>query len=159
MCVDKKLDLVPPFVTTVPTIFLYAENKILRDASLSSYLEQLIRGKTTMSQPPTMNAHENIAAATVSASVDSVAPMEGNSGMADGFSWVDDDKSRHEENHFSSRFVPVNYTQHFDSIKENMNDSKEDVESSMARAFEMMKMQRDAEIQENANKSSAGGRM
>ena len=138
VCVDTKPELVPPFVTTVPTIFIATEKKLLRDANLGAYLGQLIEAKKTRQ-----------------ADVAAVEPVEGNSGMAEAFSWVDHEKQDQEQNHFSSRFVPVNYTQHFDSIEEKMDNSKEDTEAQMSKAFEMMRNQRDADIMASAKAARA----
>lgn len=140
VCVDTRPELVPPFVTMVPTIFIATDRKLLRDANLSAYLGQLIEAKKTQ--------------------VAAVEPVEGNSGMAEAFSWVDHEKQEQEGNLFSSRFVPVNYTQHFDSIEEKMDNSKEDTEAQMSKAFEMMRNQRDADLMaaSKAARANAGVR-
>lgn len=128
VCVDTKRELVPPFVKTVPTVFLVHERQLLRDNLLSDYISQFIVKKER--------------------EFDSVEPVEGNSSMAESFSWVDGDKERQEDNHFGSRFVPVDYTQHFDSIEEASSSSggKNSTEKDMEDAFELMRMQREADM-------------
>lgn len=132
VCVDKRRELVPHFVKTVPTIFLVSERRILREDTLSDYISKFIAQKEQQ--------FEN-----------NVAPMEGNSMMAESFSWVDGDKDRQEGNNFSSRFVPVDYTQHFDSIEEAAASGKEANEKDMNDAFDRMRLQREAEIAAQAS--------
>ena len=126
VCVDTKRELVPHFVSTVPTVFLVQERQLLKEKLLSEYIGRLISVKEK--------------------EFDSVVPMEGNSSMAEAFSWVDHDKMQHEDNHFSSRFVPVNYTQHFNSIEEDTTTVKNNNATDMEAAFETMRNQRAEDI-------------
>lgn len=118
VCVDTKRNLVPPFVTTVPTVFLVNERVLLQGQDISSYLSKFVADKEKL--------------------FDSVLPVEGNSAMAEAYSWVDHEKAQQEENHFGSRFVPVDYTQHFDQIEENTVNSRAS-EKDLEEAFNKMR--------------------
>jgi len=119
VCVDTKRNLVPPFVRTVPTIFLVKERRLLKEEDIAAYISQYVTAKEK--------------------AFDNVAPVEGNSAMAEAFSWVDHEKAQHEENHFGSRFVPVDYTQHFDAIEENSTNLRGNGEKDLEDAYDRMR--------------------
>lgn len=140
LCVDTKRHLVPSFVRAVPVLFLVDESELLREAALDEYVNAVIREKQT----------------TATGSADGgVAPAEGNSGLAECFSWVDDaEKQAHEQNCFGVNFVPVGFTQHVKEIEEKPQRKKD--EKDIEAAFQLMQAQRDAEMKDAQARAKPG---